>query len=219
MKTVFFNVDTQVDFIDEDGKLAIPDAVMIRNNLKTLTRTAADMGWVVVNTADWHKPTDSEFSDDPDYARTFPSHCVEMTPGALFIPETQPTRSPLTFHPDSLYEYIVGMLMEHDGDVIILKNRFDVFAGNPLTNAIITNISPERAVVYGVASNVCVDFVLGGLLRYQKSPFGSKLSEIVAVTDAMKGINCDDAKVYKKWLEQGILLQTTKEVIAPTLIG
>ncbi len=70
--TLFWNVDTQYDFMNDDpnaeyaGKLPVPGATEIKSELESLTDLAEQEGIQVVNTADWHHPSDDEISDDPD---------------------------------------------------------------------------------------------------------------------------------------------------------
>lgn len=70
-RTIFWNVDTQYDFMKLDGKLSIPGATEIEGNLEYLTRFAAVHGIKVVNTADYHTLNSRELSDKPDFKTTF----------------------------------------------------------------------------------------------------------------------------------------------------
>jgi nicotinamidase/pyrazinamidase len=71
---IFVDVDTQHDFIDQDGALAIPGALEIVPALRRLTRLAEREGIPILATMDTHTPDDPEFSD-------FPPHCIRHTPG------------------------------------------------------------------------------------------------------------------------------------------
>ena len=94
MRTIFWNVDTQYDFMRDDesfkGALAIPGARAIEGNLAKLTRLAEAKGIQVVNTADWHRKDSPELSNNPDFVNKFPSHCLQNTKGAEYIPATNP---------------------------------------------------------------------------------------------------------------------------------
>ncbi|NQU88116.1 MAG: cysteine hydrolase, partial [Mariniphaga sp.] len=48
-KILFWNVDTQKDFIDPDGKLYVPGAELIKGNLNVLTELAIKNKIRVVN--------------------------------------------------------------------------------------------------------------------------------------------------------------------------
>ena len=90
MRTIFWNVDTQYDFMRSDGKLYVQGAEQIERNLEILTQLAETQGIKVVNTADWHKQDSPELSDNPDFVNTFPPHCLQNTKGAEYVPATSP---------------------------------------------------------------------------------------------------------------------------------
>ena len=77
----FWDVDTQRDFIDEDGRLAVPGAAEIVPNLRKLTDFATGHGIPIVASADAHSPDDPEFEQ-------FPPHCVAGTAGEEKIAAT-----------------------------------------------------------------------------------------------------------------------------------
>ncbi len=74
MKTVFFDVDTQLDFLYPAGALFVPGADGIVKSLAELTRFAASNGIQIVSTADAHT------EDDPEFKMWKP-HCVAGTTG------------------------------------------------------------------------------------------------------------------------------------------
>ena len=77
-------VDVQNDFC-EGGSLAVTGgAAVARANSDHL---AGGPGYAhVVATKDFHVDPGSHFSDHPDYAASWPPHCVAGTPGADFHP-------------------------------------------------------------------------------------------------------------------------------------
>src|SRR2546423_7481251 len=74
MSTVFFDVDTQRDFLDPDGALYVPGAEGIVGNVAALNHWAAAHGIPVISTVDAHARNDPEFSQ-------YPPHCIAGTPG------------------------------------------------------------------------------------------------------------------------------------------
>ena len=86
MKRVFVDVDTQCDFMNEDGALYVPGAEEIKPVLKKLTKLAKDEKIPVLKTMDWHEPNDKEFTQ-------FPPHCVKETGVAATIRETANTKA------------------------------------------------------------------------------------------------------------------------------
>ena len=85
---IFWDVDTQVDFMSPAGKLYVPDAAAIVPALARLTDHAHRRGIRIVASADDHRPGHPELSDTPDFVSTFPDHCMHGTPGQAKIPET-----------------------------------------------------------------------------------------------------------------------------------
>jgi len=87
---LFWNVDTQFDFMNSIGKLYVPGSEEILPVLKYITSLAKEKNIQVVNTADHHYPDAKELSDSPDFIKTFPPHCMANTGGADYMKETQP---------------------------------------------------------------------------------------------------------------------------------
>ena len=141
---VFFDIDTQVDFMLPNGKLYVPGAEQLVPNLVKLMFFAREHGVPVISSADAHTP------DDPEFA-IWPPHCVAGTPGQRRIPETQfseavvvPSR-PGAFVPPAKWP----------SQIIIEKPTYDT-AANPNFDAILRALGPRRAVVFGVATEYCV---------------------------------------------------------------
>ncbi|HLH04600.1 MAG TPA: cysteine hydrolase [Bryobacteraceae bacterium] len=74
MKTVFFDVDTQLDFLFPAGALYVPGAELIAPALAALTRFAREHSIPIVSTLDTHR------EDDPEF-RQWKPHCVRGTQG------------------------------------------------------------------------------------------------------------------------------------------
>ena len=117
MTHVFWDVDTQVDFIEPDGKLYVQGAETIRANLARLTDFAHAHGIRVIASSDCHALEDEELSDTPDFADTFPPHCLRGTPGQARIPETTLHR-PLVIEPDAEPATIRRQAKSHDDDIL-----------------------------------------------------------------------------------------------------
>src|SRR3989475_13053269 len=87
-RVIFWDVDTQYDFMHADGKLYVPEAERVITNLRRLTDYAHGHGIRIVASADDHVIGHPEISDKPDWQRTFPAHCMRGTAGQKKIPET-----------------------------------------------------------------------------------------------------------------------------------
>jgi len=78
-------VDVQVDFC-EGGSLAVEGGAAVAAGTTRHARERADDYAAVVATQDWHVDPGAHFSDDPDYATSWPVHCVAGSPGAQAHP-------------------------------------------------------------------------------------------------------------------------------------
>ena len=208
-KAVFWNVDTQVDFVDKEGKLPVPEAESIKPNLKKLTDFARVNNIKVVNTMDWHFKDSKELSDEPDFVKTFPPHCMANTEGARFIEETSPDRGTTMLVDWSEQKGMNFHDIHKSRNIIIRKDAFDVFEGNNLTEAIVNNLGIpflDRPIfiVYGVATNVCVKAAVEGITKRGYS--------VKVVTDAIKGLPTLPDPIQDWSHNEVIELVTTEQV-------
>jgi len=202
---IFWDVDTQVDFMAPDGKLYVPGAVDVAPALRRLVEYAREHGIVHVASADDHELTDPEISDEPDFANTFPPHCLRGTRGAQKIAETEQA-DPL---PLSLVPFPPGLvpgMVEGRREILLLKKNFNVFT-NPNTDPLLDALDPDEIVVFGVATDVCDDAAIRGFLRRGR--------RVVFVEDAARGL--DDARTAACtafWRESGVQFATVEGVTA-----
>ena len=77
-------VDVQNDFC-EGGSLAVAGGAAVARAVSNRLAGSHDYGHVVA-TKDFHVDPGAHFSDHPDYAASWPPHCVAGTPGADFHP-------------------------------------------------------------------------------------------------------------------------------------
>ncbi|MDT8911719.1 isochorismatase family protein [Amycolatopsis sp. PS_44_ISF1] len=83
MGTALIVVDVQNDFC-EGGSLGLPGGAAAA---EAISARAAEGGYShVVATRDHHIDPGDHFSDTPDFATSWPVHCVAGTPGASFHP-------------------------------------------------------------------------------------------------------------------------------------
>ena len=89
-------VDVQNDFC-EGGSLAVAGGASVARGISSLL-TAPDNGYAhVVATQDYHVDPGSHFSDHPDFAASWPAHCVAGSAGADFHPELNTGRVEAVF--------------------------------------------------------------------------------------------------------------------------
>lgn len=211
-RIIFWDVDTQHDFMKADGKLYVPDAEQLISNLKKLTDYAHGHGIRIVASADDHELDHPEISATPDFKETFPPHCLRGTPGQRKIPETA-LRDPLVVEPEPQDPAgLTAKIRAHRGDILLHKHRFDVFT-NANTLTVVDALDPHDVVLYGVALDVCDKYAIEGLLQHRPH------IRIFAVVDAMKPIDRDCAQhLLKEWGEEGVRLVKTSEVVVGGLV-
>jgi len=206
-RVIFWDVDTQYDFMRADGKLYVPEAESIIPTLKRLTDHAHAHRIRIVASADDHVAGDAEISDAPDWKTTFPPHCMRGTPGQKKIPETA-LRDPLVIEPARTNALsLAERVRSHAGDILFHKHRFDVFTNDNVTT-VLDVLDPQGIILYGVALDVCDKAAIEGLL--ERRPH----TRLFAVTDAMKPIDKDAAALLlKEWGEEGVRLAKAEEVV------
>lgn len=193
---VFFDVDTQVDFMRPTGCLYVPGADEIVPNLQRLMTWARENEVPVISSADAHSPHDPEF-------KIWPPHCVIGTPGQQRIPETlfpAPVIIPCqpeAFHPPARWA----------GQFIVEKPTYSV-EDNPNFDSVLKSLQPRRAVVFGVATEYCV---LASALALRRRDFN-----VDVVVDAIKPITEDGGhKSLEEMAAAGARMVTTAEVCTP----
>ncbi len=206
-RVVFWDVDTQYDFMKADGKLYVPDAEQLIPNLKRLTDFAHAGRIRIVASADDHVPGHRELSDTPDFQETFPLHCMRGTPGQKKIPETA-LRDPLVIEPETQDRVaLTRRVQAHQGDFLLHKHWFDVFT-NANVETVVDALSPAAILLYGVALDVCDRYAIEGLLTRRPN------IRLYAVTDAMKPIHQDAAPaLLSDWQRRGVRLVTTADAL------
>jgi len=207
MATIFWDVDTQHDFMRSDGKLYVPASEEIIPTLKRLTQYAHRQGIRIIASADDHLPGHPELSTEPDWTETFPEHCMHGTPGQRKIPETH-LRNPLVIEPASQDPAaLAARVRRHDGDILFHKHRFDVFS-NPNVLPVVDALAPERIVLYGVALDVCDKFAIEGLLRARPA------IPLTVVSDATRAIHAETAgALLEDWRGRGVRIATSDEIL------
>ena len=208
MTQVFWDVDTQVDFMLPDGKLYVPGAETIADNLGRLTDFAHANGIRIVASSDNHDPDDDELSDTPDFQDTFPPHCLRGTPGQARIPQTA-LSNPLLIEPEDAANALPTLLEKHAGDILFHKHWFDVFT-NPHVSPVVEGLGITDVVLYGVALDVCVSCAVEGLLARHPA------LELTVVEDAVRGIDEGgrDA-ILGGWQARGVTITSTQAVLCP----
>lgn len=167
MKTVFFDVDTQLDFLYPAGALSVPGAERIVERVAALNHWAEAHGIPVISTADAHT------EDDPEFAN-WPPHCIAGTHG-------QHKASATLLENRVVVPNVAGMPeVEGAAQMVIEKQSLDCFTARNL-RSILDRLGAERYVVYGVVTEICVKIAALGLLQTGRG--------VELVTDAIKELD------------------------------
>ncbi|HSU29843.1 MAG TPA: isochorismatase family cysteine hydrolase [Bryobacteraceae bacterium] len=196
MKTAFFDVDTQLDFVYPAGALYTPGAEGIVKQLKELTRFADANGITLISTADAHSENDPEF-------REWKPHCVIGTTGQQKVAATL-LKDPvvLTTAPDRLTG--VEADVASTSQIIVQKQKIDCFT-NPNLKPLLNLLKADRFVVYGVLTEFCVRAAMFGLLE-----MGFRVE---AVTDAINSFDPERGSSFiRQFQAGGGKLTTVKQV-------
>ena len=200
MKRVLWDVDTQADFVHPEGKLAVPEAMAAAPAMGRLVQGARAAGIPHIASADDHQLTDAEISAQPDWARTFPPHCLRGTPGAQKVPETAQD------DPVPLGTTEVPATWLRGREFLLLKDNVDVFT-NRNTDHLLELLDPDEVILFGVATDICDDVAIRGLLARRRP--------VVFVEEASRGL--DEARSLactSAWREAGVRFATVDEVLA-----
>ena len=190
MKQVFFDIDTQIDFMYPAGALYVPGAERILPAVEHLNRYAAARGIPVVSSTDAHSENDTEF-------RTWPPHCVAGTTGQL--------KPAATLLPKTVVIPNVPVEVDITGaqQIILEKQQLDLFT-NPNIRDLLAKLQADRYVVYGVVTEYCVKCAAMGLLATGKP--------VALVTDAIETLDQSaSAAMLAEFSRQGGELATLKQ--------
>ena len=176
---VFWDVDTQIDFIEPTGKLYVPGAEKIKANLAFLTEMGASKG-CLSGSVDAHTPSDDEF-------REWPEHCVYGTPGQHKVQES--TVKCTLFVPSVKLSFKkLSEVAVYEGQVILEKQDTDLRT-NPNVKSYMDLIGPRLIVIYGVVSEICVNSAVDFFARdlgYETAVVDDAIKEI----DLYKADSC-----------------------------
>jgi len=187
VKTVFFDVDTQIDFLYPAGALYVPGAEKVVEQIAALNRFASSHEIPVVSTMDAHT------EDDPEF-RAWPPHCVVGVIGQ-HKPETT-----LLSRRVILPNASVAFKLDSAQQILLEKQTFDCFTNINLAG-LLERLDAKRYVVYGVVTEVCVKFAAWGLLKTGK--------RVELVTDAVRSLNdAAAAEMTASFLAAGGVLTT-----------
>jgi nicotinamidase/pyrazinamidase len=151
MRTIFVDIDSQLDFLYPAGALYVPGAERVVPAIARLNRCAASNGIPVVATVDAHSENDPEF-------RSWPHHCIAGTLGQ------RKAESTVLEKRVTIPNRECALALEGAQQIIVEKQNVDVFTAPNLLK-VIERLGAEHCVVYGVVTEICVWHAAMGLLK------------------------------------------------------
>lgn len=193
-KTVFVDIDTQFDFMDPRGRLYVPGAKDIIDNIIKLFAYAKEHNIKILSSTDAHRVDDPEF-------KLFPPHCLKGSPGNKKI-EASTCNDNIII--ENIEQKITESMMGHE-QIIVESQTFDIFESIN-TDRIVHKLDARNYVVFGVATDYCVKAAVLGLLK--------RGYNVSLVTDATKAITKDRAeKSLNEMQNSGAVFTTTEDVV------
>ena len=191
MKTVFFDIDSQLDFLYPAGALYVPHAERIVPAIARLNRFAAAHGIPVVSTTDAHAENDPEFA-------VWPPHCIAGTWGQRKAEATLLDGRIVIPNRDC------EIALDGAPQIVVEKQTVDVCLA-PNFDRVVERLNADRYVVYGVVTEICVLSAVRGLLRTGKP--------VTVVTDAVEALTAEaSARALEEVLAGGGQLATVSEI-------
>lgn len=169
---IFFDIDTQRDFMSVDGALYVPSAEDILPNIEQLLGAASEHRILTISSECAHEENDPEFT-------VFPPHCLKGTRGAERIFATLPALPRLEIEVDAVFA--PARRLTPATHYIVKKKVYDLFSNPWLESLRCGNaFQDKQCVVFGVATEYCVRAAGLGLAAAQ--------ANVQLVTDAICGI-------------------------------
>ena len=193
----FVDIDTQRDFLEPDGALAIAGCQAIVPNLARLSDFARQRGIIVIATACAHDEQSAELA-------TFPSHCMMGSSGQERIAATKEDNS-LILRRGQAWNCEQTASARH---VTVEKDAYDVFSRPEAANVFgsFSRANPTF-IVYGVATDYCVKAAVEGLLE--------RGYRVALVVDAIRAIDpVAESHLLTRFAQEGVLLTLTDNVIS-----
>ena len=195
---IFFDVDTQRDFMDPDGALYVPQAELVRPNIERLLLGAGKAGITTVSSRCAHEEGDAEFE-------IFLPHCLEGTRGAERIFPGLPALPRLEIAAGAGAD--PAALLLPATHYLVKKKAFDLFSNRWLEGLRERGAFRGRiCVVFGVATDYCVRACGLGL--------AAAGARVLLVEDAIRGVAPETTeKTLDEMRAAGIEFITTGRVL------
>jgi nicotinamidase/pyrazinamidase len=194
---VFWEVDTQADFMLPGGKLYVPGAERLLLNIRRLTDAARQGRVFLVSHGCFHTKDDPEFN-------SFPPHCIKGTPGSAYVPEALAEK--VITIPNEPSASLPGDLFQYQ-QILLEKQTLDIFQSRHAGELVDRFADDAEFVVFGVVTEYCVRFAAKGLIER-----GHRVS---VVQDAIETLKHEDGnRTVAELKALGATFITTDQALA-----
>ncbi|HLC48749.1 MAG TPA: isochorismatase family protein [Candidatus Norongarragalinales archaeon] len=206
---IFFDSDTQNDFILAAGKMSVHGAENIRKNLQSLTAFGRKRRLKIISSVDRHfgtaKYRGMEMTELEVWGGPFPMHCMDGTPGQKKIKETA-SRRPCVIE-NRPYSAAALKKACKSSEIIIEKQKFSPFS-NPNLPRILRMLKVKKAVLYGVTTDYSMRSAALEMRRLG--------IDVYLVTDASRSYNVkpNDGEISVRQMHAaGVHMVSTEKVL------
>jgi nicotinamidase/pyrazinamidase len=202
-RTLFYDVDTQRDFMLPGGALHVPGSENILPALKELTELARRRNIRRVCSMDRHFKNDRELAHN---GGPWPDHCMDGTEGQHKVEETALV-NPLSIPSHTVRNDQLEAAVGDSRELVLEKQDVDVLVGNTNARSIFSKLVKryDHILVYGVYTDVCVDYAVEALLEQGVKPY--------IVVDAIHEIDPAKATAARhRWSERGVRRITSRQL-------
>ena len=172
---VFFEVDTQVDFMMSAGALYVPGAEALIPVITQLTELANKYSIQILGSMDRHYGDEEHKSTEGELSRwggPFPDHCMDETEGQEHVLSEDVLARTIMYVPFDGIDDDNDNDRDIEGISILTRGRptyfekqtYDVFT-NPYLVSTLKRLDVTEAIVYGVATDFCVKAAVRGLRK------------------------------------------------------
>ncbi len=194
---IFWEVDTQADFMLPGGKLYVPGAERLLPNILRLTDAARQGRVFLVSHGCFHT------QDDPEF-QTFPPHCIRGTAGSAYVPEALAGK--VVTVPNKITAALPADLAQYQ-QILLEKQTLDIFESLHADELVKRLGKNAEFVVFGVVTEYCVRLAAKGLLER-----GRRVS---VVKDAIETLKAEDGdRTVAELLALGAKFITTDQALA-----
>ena len=195
-QTIFYDINTQRDFILHDGKFHLEGAENLVPKWKAITDLARDQKVKIVCSVDCHLRGDTQLKS---WGGPYPDHCMAGTTGQQKIAETVPL-NPLMLENREYTPDEIQKILDHEGEIVFRRQQFEKLADNPHLSAILRLVLRpyQDIVMYGVYTEACVAREITALIGV-----GPKLH---LITDAVAVVGGESPTFNEKLKQEGVEL-------------